>query len=427
MNRHFFILTSYDSLYGYGNNRYGVLGWKEIGDNFVNDLLYICDSRYVGQNKYIKNIKYITMGDEHTIFLTNDRKLFGCGSGLYGRLIYGLQWCPTQKIAEDVQKVECGKEHTIIYTDDKKIYGFGMNKNGQLGTGDYNTGEEKKMCQIEGRKNVAIQKIRCGVNNTFILTKEGEIYVTGTNNFGCLGMGEKIKSICTFKLLMKNRDIKNIYFESSHCFIEIENSKGKQKILCFGSNQYGQLGMKENIDIIFVPKLFNIRSEKIERIECGSTFTIFYTVNGKLYGCGTNHDGEIGLPTNIKNIHKPRRVLKDQGILSIKCGYNFTLIYKYDGSIILFANKTNPMRSKIFKKYQDYENITILNKKFENLKIFCKGNKIQKIWNTDKHKYFEKYFKNCIFTFICCLNRKFRQKKYLIPPRFIKYKIFNYL
>jgi alpha-tubulin suppressor-like RCC1 family protein len=41
-------------------------------------------------------------------------------------------------------------------------------------------------------------------------------------------------------------------------------------------------------------KIDTLNGENIDRIFCGSTFTLFLTDKGELYGCGMNDLGQLG-------------------------------------------------------------------------------------------------------------------------------------
>lgn len=45
-----------------------------------------------------------------------------------------------------------------------------------------------------------------------------------------------------------------------------------------------------------------LRNKNIKRVYCGSTFTLFLSENGELYGCGMNDLGQLGLDTFMEDM-----------------------------------------------------------------------------------------------------------------------------
>jgi len=45
-----------------------------------------------------------------------------------------------------------------------------------------------------------------------------------------------------------------------------------------------------------------LRDKQIRRVYCGSTFTLFLSENGELYGCGMNDLGQLGLDTFMEDM-----------------------------------------------------------------------------------------------------------------------------
>jgi alpha-tubulin suppressor-like RCC1 family protein len=45
-----------------------------------------------------------------------------------------------------------------------------------------------------------------------------------------------------------------------------------------------------------------LKNERISKIICGATFSLFQTDKGDLYGCGMNDLGQLGLDTFMEDI-----------------------------------------------------------------------------------------------------------------------------
>ena len=89
---------------------------------------------------------------------------------------------------------DCGSYITHLYrnvflsTEDGDIYVCGWNKNGQLGLASQQV-DSPNFCQVPSLPR-KITKVSCGWNHTMALTKDGSVYVWGSNAFGQLGVPE---------------------------------------------------------------------------------------------------------------------------------------------------------------------------------------------------------------------------------------------
>ena len=116
-------------------------------------------------------------------------------------------------------------------------------------------------------------------------------------------------------------------------------SETKIKIYCFGSNNNGELGLGYTKDRN-KPVEFKIDGNfsPIKQIICGSFHTFAICENNKIYCCGYNYFGQLGLG-DFENRNQPVE-FKIKGNLSpikqIICGENHTFaICENNKSIVL--------------------------------------------------------------------------------------------
>ena len=84
-----------------------------------------------------------------------------------------------------VLKVSCGKVHTGFVDSSGKLFMTGSNEYGQLGIGTFTS--EFQPCLVKIEKIVT--ELACGNNHTLVATKEGLVYSMGHNSEGQLGLG----------------------------------------------------------------------------------------------------------------------------------------------------------------------------------------------------------------------------------------------
>lgn len=83
-----------------------------------------------------------------------------------------------------------------------------------------------------------IQQIACSTNYSMILKNDSKLIVFGSNKYGQLGL-EYNNNQNTLQILMKNTGIQQIAYSENHTMI----FKNNGKVLIFGSNDYGQQGL----------------------------------------------------------------------------------------------------------------------------------------------------------------------------------------
>jgi len=111
----------------------------------------------------------------HTVVLTESEdgstKIFGMGSSEYGQLGYGgtlTQWTPLEiKFGgnDKVTQVACGAFHTLFLTDEGKVYACGKGTKGQLGFGT-----KKKNATVPTLVPIGSEafSLACGAQNSFV-------------------------------------------------------------------------------------------------------------------------------------------------------------------------------------------------------------------------------------------------------------------
>ena len=225
------------------------------------------------------NISTIKSGDDFTLFLTEKGNLYSMGFGSYGQLgisniiseYNDKKYCqkPT-KILNSIKSISCGSYYSFAISFNCEIFCWGDNTQGQLGL-NYNFNnntqnnniinydEEKKNIllpeKIEGFEEYEIKDIYCGKNFTFFQKKNNDLLGCGDNSKEQLGItinnntndNTNINNeifipteIEQFSFLVVNR----ISCGEEHSIAIIkDNTSDLVNIWCWGSNEYGQLGL----------------------------------------------------------------------------------------------------------------------------------------------------------------------------------------
>ena len=137
----------------------------------------------------------VSCGGYHTIVIVENGELYGFGKGMFGQCGYGIPEDTTipKKVKFDYKNIKiidikCGGEHSIFLTNDGKVYSCGHGYFGQLGLG--NNKNVKAPILVQSLSNKKVIEIAAGWSHTIILTNEKNVYITGCGKFGELGIGE---------------------------------------------------------------------------------------------------------------------------------------------------------------------------------------------------------------------------------------------
>lgn len=139
---------------------------------------------------YGANVKQVSMGNSHSLFLTEDGEILSCGIDDYGRLGTGASSNATvpapltELVDETIVQVAAGNAHSIALTDDGKIYTWGRNDAGQLGHSDsyidiYSMEEYPRQVKSEDLQKETVAHVTAGYQRCGVVTHEGNLFIWG--------------------------------------------------------------------------------------------------------------------------------------------------------------------------------------------------------------------------------------------------------
>ena len=284
-------------------------------------------------------IKKVVCGSSHTMYLTTDGKVYACGSNSSGQLGTGdniTYYYPIQITSLNsliIKDIEAGEFYTLFLTDDGKVYSCGANA-GQLGLGDSIMRNVPTLVSTN-IGTLTISAIACGTNHSLFLTNDGKVYSCGN---GDDKLGLNVNSTTSKRVpTLISTNIGTLTIIAIKC--EFNHSlflTNEGKVYSCGYNPDGRLGLGSTSSP-GVPTLIstNIGSLKISAIACGSNHSIFLTNDGKVYSCGSNSDGRLGLGDNTTRLVPTliSTVIDTLTIIAIACRERTTLFLTNDGKV----------------------------------------------------------------------------------------------
>jgi alpha-tubulin suppressor-like RCC1 family protein len=131
----------------------------------------------------------ICASEKHVSFVTEDGGLYSYGSNIDGRLgvsskVVKETGCldPVKvQLPGKVTRVESGFSHMIALVDTGVLLAWGLGEYGALGTGEFKTSSLPTKVKLGSKVISSLKQISCGAMHTGFLTKDGKLYLCGSN------------------------------------------------------------------------------------------------------------------------------------------------------------------------------------------------------------------------------------------------------
>jgi alpha-tubulin suppressor-like RCC1 family protein len=301
------ICTKDGTVYGAGDfNHYGQLGLGHQNKQKILTPIPIPGN---------KRIMDATLGGGTTILLADDGTVFGCGYNGSGNLGVGdtvdrvqLEVIPLPENNTRIKKVALGNNHTIMLTEDGKVYGCGSNDNSQL-NGDVKS-DQSTLTLISIPENKSIQQIAATDDCTILVATDGTVYGCGANHYNLLCLSNRTwSSVGIFKLQLisipDNKPIQSVSgFNFGLLFLARDGT-----VYGSGNNSSQKFGIRVGYHDHEPTCISTLNSSNIRQIRVGFNHSVMMTHDNKVYVCGDNSCGQLGFNKTInQSIGTPTRI-----------------------------------------------------------------------------------------------------------------------
>ncbi|CAD7081549.1 unnamed protein product [Hermetia illucens] len=307
------------AVYCWGNTSHGELGLGGIEDELILTPRKMTWSEAPG-------LIQAACGCNHTVLLTKAGKTFSCGCNDHGQLGHDLSRKRPQPIAglENyvITQISCGIAHSLALNEWGQVFSWGSDSTGQLGLENGSLQPHPKIIKLLATKHIV--QIASGHNHCLALSNNGQLFAWGLNSYGQLGIGS------TSEKVMRPTEVKSlagipiafIACGANHSFVISKSGA----VFGWGKNSCGQLGLNDEQFRSYPTQLKTLRSLGVRYISCGDDFSVFLTVDGGVFTCGSGTYGQLGHGIASNEI-LPRMVLELMGstITQISCGSRHTL------------------------------------------------------------------------------------------------------
>jgi alpha-tubulin suppressor-like RCC1 family protein len=178
-------------------------------------------------------------------------------------------------------------------------------------------------------------EIACGEFHVALLV-DSDIYTWGLNNDGQLGLKYTRNRSSPEKVNLS-------HIEKVKCGSHYTLALNKfGEIFSWGANHRGQLGFENETRterLYWIPRKCSpqkIDLENIIDISCGSYFGMALNVLGEIYSWGDNTYGQLGLGHRQRTVYTPEKI-NLEGVVSISCGYYSSMAVTQTGDIYVWG------------------------------------------------------------------------------------------
>ncbi|GIY14648.1 hypothetical protein CDAR_567131 [Caerostris darwini] len=245
---------------------------------------------YIIDEKIAVNIVSVACGNNFTICLSDNGVVFSFGKASSGCLGLSCDRDIIQpRIVEslfnhDIRMITCGPKHVLALSDENDVFAWGHGNSGYLGLGEINFQVLPQLVQIQWKERA--DKIYCGADCSFIITKDLSLLACGSNRHNKLALDSSDRH-----LIDETRVFTNVQLEP-FCSKILSVSSGKShtvimnelgELYSMGSNRFGQLGWGEpGLDYNSPQRIENIKHVKVSQVLCGDCFTLIVTNENEL-------------------------------------------------------------------------------------------------------------------------------------------------
>ncbi|KAL5505563.1 hypothetical protein EMCRGX_G007016 [Ephydatia muelleri] len=274
-------------------------------------------------------VPQVATGLQHTLILLDNGCVLSCGKNESGQLGQDKSCLRPGAIdsleTKFITFVACGSSHSLAIDKEGSLFAWGDNYHGQLGLGSTEQNHPiPKLVKLKPR----VVQVAAGGSHTIALLQDGRVFSWGQNSYGQLGTIGKSSNVP--QLMADFEGVPLIFIAAGTNHSIALTCSGL--VFGWGRNNKGQLGLGHENDVYKPTELPALRAQNIINVACGEEHTVFLTMDGGVFVCGSNTQGQLGLPSAHQCVH-PIRVqdLMGSTVIQIACGRFHTLVL-VDGS-----------------------------------------------------------------------------------------------
>ena len=157
-----------------------------------------------------------------------------------------------------------------------------------------------------------IKEVSCGNYWTFLISNKGEVWTSGANHMGQLGLGHK-NALINFNKIEKLARIPICKLSAGHhtAALSIQG-----ELFFWGTGVFGEF---------LYPKRIHLKSKVVD-LSVGDSFGLVVDENKKIWTWGANNSGELGMGDYEPHINPSiLEKLEERSVVAVSCGGGFAM------------------------------------------------------------------------------------------------------
>jgi hypothetical protein len=230
-------------------------------------------------------------------------------------------------------------------TDDEKegdqVFSWGSNDSGQLGRDTATTSSDGLPGLVSGLPlRMRVASVSCGWKHALLVTLDGAVYSWGTGRHGQLGLGDETLATDQPRQIvtLSGTGIQRVRCGWEHSVFHATSGK----VFTCGSNRHGQLGVESDAKRQMIPVVVTVAAPDgsttplvAVQVDCGWHFVLCLAAGGdrKLLSWGKGSHGQLALGATDSR-HHPCAIDFPGGVVrQIACGSEHVLVATNDGEV----------------------------------------------------------------------------------------------
>lgn len=323
-----YAIKTNNTLWSTGRNDYGQLG---LGDTTNRNTFTQVNSDTDWLSVNVVSLGAIALKTNGTIYTTGSNSSGNLGQG--NTTNYNT-FTLVNDISNVVNIYKNNSTNLFLKKSDNKIWfsgTYGSNNTNLSTVGDF----------VYRRRKTLVNNANINSNWTMVDSlkyssigiRNGNVYTWGENNSGQLGFGNT--TFVFSPALVPTFNGNAIYVSSGWETLAVVTDDGK--LYTCGLNNYGQLGIGNTTNVnVFT----QVPGGNWRMVSCGWYHTMAIKNDGTLWGCGANYLGQLGTG-NYNNESNFVQIGSDNDWRWVGCGQDFTVAKKKDGTLWVVGNNSS--------------------------------------------------------------------------------------
>eukprot|EP00053_Salpingoeca_punica_P020025 m.206486 g.206486 ORF g.206486 m.206486 type:complete len:1512 (+) comp17775_c1_seq2:139-4674(+) len=233
-------------------------------------------------------------------------------------------------------RLSSGKQHSAFVLKEQ-LYTWGVPKKGRLGQGEITEVEEtfSPPTRIETLRinNAQVFSVSCGEEHTIARCSNG-VYAWGSNSYGQLGCGDENVKYSAHPRIVRDLSARTVLAVAAGSFHSM--ALAKDSVWSWGWGVYGQLGLGRTGNFHEPMRVTALDNMVVVQIAAGFMHSAALTVEGLVYGFGSNMNGQLGLPISQK-YSEPTLIkeLEREAVRLVVCGRQQTFMLTCKDSLFV--------------------------------------------------------------------------------------------